>query len=220
MRRSLATAILAASLVSIALTTIAVPAVALAGGGCHGGSDAPPPGDEVVSTVKIDGCMFFPTIARVPVGTTVTFLNTGVAPHNVTGVDNRWASAELMPGDRFEHRFAAAGTYPFACTLHPGMNGAVVVGEVGGAAMPAAGTTNDTDPGDTTGAGVAADSTSAAAAAEGTRSPDDALPFGLAALGGLALGVVMGATAALAIARPRSATGRVTSSGSEPAPAD
>jgi plastocyanin len=220
MRRSLATAILAASLVSIALATIAVPAVALAGGGCHGRSDVPPPGDDAVSTVKIDGCMFFPTIARVPVGTTVTFLNTGAGPHNVTGVDHRWASEELMPGGRFEHRFAAAGIYPFACTLHPGMNGAVVVGDVAGVAMTGAGTTNDADPGDTTGTGDAADSTSAAAATDGTRSADDAVPFGLAALGGLAVGVLVGATAALAIARPRSAPGPATSSGSEPAPAD
>lgn len=134
MRRSLAAAILAASLISIALATIALPAVALAGGGCHGGSDSPPPGDEAASTVKIDGCMFFPTIARVPVGTTVTFLNAGAAPHNVTGVDRRWASEELTLGDRFQHRFTAAGIYPFACTLHPGMNGAVVVGGPGDAA--------------------------------------------------------------------------------------
>ncbi len=137
MRRSLATAILAASLVCIALVAIAVPAVALAGGGCHGASDGPPPGDEAASTVKIDGCTFFPTIARVPVGTTVTFLNAGVAPHNVTGVDRRWASEELTLGDRFQHRFTAAGIYPFACTLHPGMNGAVVVGGSGEAAAAA-----------------------------------------------------------------------------------
>ena len=219
MRRLLATAILAASLISISLASSAVPAVALAGGGCHGGSDAPPPGDDAVSTVKIDGCMFFPTIARVPVGTTVTFLNTGAAPHNVTGVDHRWASETLMLGDRFEHRFAAAGIYPFACTLHPGMNGAVVVGDVAGAAMPAAGTTN-ADPVDEAGTGIAADPTSAATAGDGTRPADDALPFGLAALGGLALGLLVGATVALAIARPRTATGPATSSGSEPAPAD
>jgi hypothetical protein len=123
-----------------------------------------------------------------------------------------------MPGDGFEHLFAAAGIYPFACTLHPGMNGAVVVGDVAGAAMAGAGTTDDTDASDTTGTGASAHP--ASAAADGTRSADNALPFGLAALGGLALGVLLGAAAALAIARPRSGTGPATSSGSEPATAD
>ena len=80
--------------------------------------------------------MFFPTIARVPVGTAVRFLNTGQVPHNVTGVAGTWESGDLAEGAEYRHAFSAPGVYPFACTLHPGMNGAIVVG--GDAPVPAA----------------------------------------------------------------------------------
>ena len=192
MRRSLATVTLVTSLIGLALVVLA-PAAVIAGGGCHGAAEAPAQsGDDAVSTVKIDGCTFFPTTARVPVGTTVTFLNAGQVPHNVTGVD--WASRELMVGSRFEHQFTEAGVYPYTCTLHAGMNGAVVVGD-----------------GDDVGEEVAA------AAAVATTPPaeptsTDPLPFALAAIGGLALGGLLGAAIALAIAKPRSTAAPVQTS--------
>ena len=191
MRRSLATLIFTASLIGLALIVLA-PAAAIAGGGCHGASEAAAQsGDEAASTVKIDGCTFFPTTARVPVGTTVTFLNAGQVPHNVTGVD--WASRELMVGNRFEHQFTEAGVYPYTCTLHAGMNGAVVVGD-----------------GEDDGAEAAA------AASIASTPPDqpttDPLPFALAALGGLTLGALLGAAIAIAVARPRSTAAPVQTS--------
>jgi plastocyanin len=130
MRRTAIAALIAPALLLIALS--AAPATQ-AGGGCHGGAESPP-GDGEASVVKIDGCMFFPTVARVPVGTTVRFLNTGLAPHNVTGVVGTWGSDELPSGAEYRNTFSAPGVYPFACTLHPGMNGAIVVGEVTAAA--------------------------------------------------------------------------------------
>jgi plastocyanin len=128
------TLVIASLLVLVA--AIAAPLAVQAGGGCHGGET--PPGDGSASVVKIDGCMFYPTVARVPVGTTVTFLNSGEAPHNVTGVSGAWFSGDLATGARFQHRFAEAGVYPFACTLHPGMNGAIVVGDAAADAPAAA----------------------------------------------------------------------------------
>ena len=116
-----------AFLALLAVAGIAAPAAVSAGGGCHG--VVSPPGDGESSVIKIDGCMFFPTVARVPVGTTVRFLNTGDVPHNITGVVGSWASPVVEPGGEFQQAFAAPGVYPFACTLHPGMNGAIVVGD-------------------------------------------------------------------------------------------
>jgi hypothetical protein len=41
-----------------------------------------------------------------------------------------WGSFEqLRPGDRTAYRFSEPGVYPYVCSWHPGMVGAVVVGE-------------------------------------------------------------------------------------------
>ena len=99
---------------------------ATAGGGCHGGTELP---SEATSTVvKIDGCTFLPTVTRVPVGTEVRFLNTGLGPHDVSGGSGRWGSPILEPGRSFAYRFIRAGVYPYSCSLHPGMAGVVAVG--------------------------------------------------------------------------------------------
>jgi hypothetical protein len=58
-------------------------------------------------------------------------VNKDGAPHNVTGTG--WASPELQQGDSFTYTFDAAGIYPYACSLHPGMNGVVIVGAAAGA---------------------------------------------------------------------------------------
>ena len=44
-------------------------------------------------------------------------------------------TSPVAPGKAVEHRFPDPGTYAYSCYLHPGMNGAIVVGQ---AAAPAA----------------------------------------------------------------------------------
>lgn len=181
-RRSIAFVALAPFL--LLLAAWAAP-IAQAGGGCHG--PVSPPGDGESSVIKIDGCMFFPTIARVPVGTSVRFLNTGEVPHNVTGVSGAWGG-ELPTGGELRQTFSAPGAYPFACTLHPGMNGAIVVGgDAAAAAAPAA---------------PAMTSTSAEATSPET-SGVDLLPLAIAGLAGLGIGAVAGVLAAGVIATRR-----------------
>ncbi len=110
----------------------ALVAPALAGGGCHGGAGAE--ASEASSTViKVDGCAFAPTISRVPVGTEVTFLNSGLGPHDVTGTMGEWGSKLLEPGETYRTRFARPGVYAFSCSLHPGMAGVIVAGAGEGA---------------------------------------------------------------------------------------
>jgi plastocyanin len=167
MRRTTIAALIAPAL--LLLAGLAAPATQ-AGGGCHGAVS--PPGDGESSVIKIDGCMFFPTIARVPVGTAVRFLNTGQVPHNVTGVAGTWASGDFASGAEYRHAFSAPGVYPFACTLHPGMNGAIVVG--GDAPAPAA---------------PAMTSTSAQIAATETAGVE-LLPLAVAGLAGLGIGAI------------------------------
>jgi hypothetical protein len=52
--------------------------------------------------------------------------------HNVSS--NGWGEFDDMhEGDSFVATFRAPGVYPFACTYHPGMVGAIVVGDGSGA---------------------------------------------------------------------------------------
>jgi plastocyanin len=124
MRRRLLASI--ATLPLLAVLGLAVAGIASAGGGCHGGTGTPSAASAAV--VKIDGCTFLPTIDQVPVGATVTFLNSADVPHDVTGRSGSWGSQTLESGGSYAHRFTEAGMYPYSCSLHPGMAGVVVVG--------------------------------------------------------------------------------------------
>lgn len=151
----LATALLGVGLIA--------PVSVAAGDPCFHDLDRPAPGDDAVTTVKLDDCTFMPAIARVDVGDEVRFLNSSSQAHEVLGAHLTWGAYEklLEPGDALTVSFDAAGTYPYTCRLHPGMTGAIVVGDgrlAGGAG--AAGTTEGT--GD---AGAAAEATAAEVAA-------------------------------------------------------
>jgi plastocyanin len=69
----------------------------------------------------------------VAVGDTVTFRNSGSAPHTVTeGTDGVEADGssfneQVSPGDEVEITFDEAGTFDVTCLFHPQMNMTVVV---------------------------------------------------------------------------------------------
>ena len=178
-RTTIATLVVPALLLIAAL---AAPAIQ-AGGGCH-----MPDGSvytEGESTViRMDTCSFSPTIARVPVGTSVRFLNTSTIEHAVVGRAGTFESQILSPGAEYAAKFAAAGTYPFSCPLHPGMVAAIVVA---GEAAPAA---------------PAMTSTSAQIAATDTAGVD-LVPLAVAGLAGLGIGAIGGAIGAAAVATRR-----------------
>lgn len=111
---------------------VGMPGVASAGGGCHGGvtqNDAT--GEEDATVEMVDAC-FTATVTTVDPGTPVTFVNMDEFVHNVGG--NQWGHFDdLHEADTFRVSFDEAGTYPFACSYHPGMTGAIVVGDGKGA---------------------------------------------------------------------------------------
>jgi plastocyanin len=120
-------------LVGGATVVLGVPGAALAGGGCHGGvTESDATGEKVATVRMIDAC-FTATVTTVDPGTDITFVNADFATiHNVAG--NEWGHFEDMSkGDSFTARFDVAGIYPFACQYHPGMTGAIVVGDGKGA---------------------------------------------------------------------------------------
>lgn len=98
-----------------------------AGGGCHSGATQGQ-GD----TVAMVGSCFTPNVLRVEPGAAVTFVNRDFFPHNLSATG--WGYYEdLREGDTFRVTFDEPGVYPFACTYHPAMTGAVVVGNGVGA---------------------------------------------------------------------------------------
>jgi plastocyanin len=106
---------------------VGMPGVASAGGGCHGGvTENDATGQEDATIEMVDAC-FTATVTTLDPGASVTFVNMDEFVHNVGG--NQWGHFDdLHEGDTFRVSFDEAGTYPFACSYHPGMTGAIVVG--------------------------------------------------------------------------------------------
>jgi plastocyanin len=105
----------------LAVLVTAAPADA-GGGGCH-----QPPTEGTGSTVETKGVCFTPTVLRVPVGTTVSFVTSDAMAHTVSGPGLDYG--ELWADGSVQQRFTEPGTYAYMCNLHLGMAGAVVVGE-------------------------------------------------------------------------------------------
>ena len=122
---------------------VAAPTVA-AGDPCYHGFDIPPRSEGSETQIKVAPCAFGPTVSHVAVGSTVTFFNGPDFTHLITGANSEWGSkdVELKPGQQVSYTFTKPGTYPYACALHRGMSGAIVVDgaavSVGGAAANAA----------------------------------------------------------------------------------
>jgi plastocyanin len=93
------------------------------------------------TTVTIRRMCFRPAILRTRPGTEVVFSNEDGFEHDVVGSGWSWGSGRVLDQQdpAFRHRFDDAGIYPFACSIHPGMVGAVIVGIPPGASIaPAA----------------------------------------------------------------------------------
>lgn len=105
---------------------------ASAGGGCLHGV---PPSDGTGDTVRMIGNCFEATVLHVDPGTKVTWVNDDKYNHTVTGVGGTWGDFEALEwGDTVSHRFDGNGVYVYSCIIHPGMVGAVVVGDGSGGA--------------------------------------------------------------------------------------
>jgi plastocyanin len=125
---------LASILVTLALFALglaAAPAV-VAGDPCYHGFDIPARSEAAETQIKVAPCAFGPTVAHVPVGATVTFFNGPDFTHLITGANAEWGSrdVEMQPNQQVSYRFDKPGIYPYACALHRGMSGAIVVGAV------------------------------------------------------------------------------------------
>jgi plastocyanin len=78
-------------------------------------------------SIVIGDNVFNPGTTRVPVGTTVSWLNHGLVRHTVTSTASVFDSGLLTPEGVFSVTFNTPGTYPYLCDLHPGMTGKIEV---------------------------------------------------------------------------------------------
>ena len=178
----------------LALGTLSAPTVS-AGDPCFHGYVMPPATTGPGTDIKLMPCSFEPTVTTVAVGTEVTFHNGPDYTHLITGANQAWGSRdiEVEPNETISYTFDAPGVYPYACALHVGMSGAIVVGDPGEAL--AAGTTDgsQTSGGSDTTNQAATDTTNpppAAAAAETEPAATNWLPLVVLGIGA---GLIAGA---------------------------
>jgi plastocyanin len=105
-------------------------APASAGGGCFHGVA---PSDGTGDTVEMTANCFEATVLHVAKGAEVTWVNRDPYAHTVTGVGGSWGDGtEIATGGSVSYRFDGNGVYLYSCLIHPGMVGAVVVGDGSG----------------------------------------------------------------------------------------
>src|SRR5215213_5852018 len=84
------------------------------------------PGAEAC-TIDIRDFAFHPAQTEIAVGTTVTWTNRDTVPHTATATDRTFDSGILDPGKSYSFTFEKAGTFDYACLVHPQMKGTIVV---------------------------------------------------------------------------------------------
>src|ERR1700730_15704342 len=92
------------------------------------GTAGPNLGPPTVTVVATDQLAFSPASQNEHVGDIIQWTVPGTSSHTVT-FDNHsdLSDLSLLPGGTWEVKFTTAGTYAYTCTVHPGMNGTIVV---------------------------------------------------------------------------------------------
>jgi plastocyanin len=81
------------------------------------------------AAVSIDNFTFAPPVLTVAAGTRVVWTNRDDIPHTIVGTDDPRSlrSPPLDTDETFAFTFGAPGQYRYFCSLHPHMQGTVVV---------------------------------------------------------------------------------------------
>ena len=91
---------------------------ALAGGAVPA---AAPGAAPATHTVVIEAMRFEPGSLLVHAGDRVVWLNRDPFPHTVVSAVGGFRSAEIAPGQSWQHVVQRSGVLPYACSLHPTM---------------------------------------------------------------------------------------------------
>jgi plastocyanin len=107
-------------------STPAAPATTSGGGASTSSSGTSSSGGGVAVAMK--NIAFAPATVRVKVGQKITWTNDDSVPHNVTSQSGeKIASDTFGKGGTFSFTPTKAGTINYVCTIHPGMDGTIVV---------------------------------------------------------------------------------------------
>ena len=148
-------------------------------------SSAPKARKSASANVTMGDLFFSPASVSIAVGDTVTWRNTGQAPHNATADDGSFATATLNNGQSASHTFTQAGTFSYTCTIHPQMKGTVRVlaSDSGGSGGGGASSSGSSSSSSTESSAVA----SPGAAGDANTLPMTGMAAGALALVGLAM---------------------------------
>jgi len=81
-----------------------------------------------VTEIVIDNFAFAPKVLTVPVGASVTWRNKDDVPHKIQSADKRFDPSPLLDTKAtYTTRFTKAGEYRYFCSLHPVMQGTIIV---------------------------------------------------------------------------------------------
>lgn len=100
---------------------------------CGGGDDGDGSGDgatttaggPAAATIHATGTTWEPGEVTINAGETVLWDVTGSIVHDLKGDEG--VSHKAASKYKYSHTYDKAGTYSYQCTIHPGMNGTVVV---------------------------------------------------------------------------------------------
>src|SRR5204863_6724239 len=79
------------------------------------------------TSISVSDAAFAPAEIALQVGDTLTWRNVGSVTHLLRVEDGNPQPGLLLPGQSATHRFLAAGSFPFACEIHPALRGTVSV---------------------------------------------------------------------------------------------
>ena len=85
---------------------------------------------ETVATspsVHIDNFTFTPQEITITRGATVTWVNDDDIPHDIAASDKAFRSKAMDTEEKYSFKFNEPGTYAYFCSLHPHMQGKVIV---------------------------------------------------------------------------------------------
>jgi plastocyanin len=79
------------------------------------------------ASITVKNFMFSPVPLTVPAGTTVTWTNLDEEPHTAVSDTGLFRSGAMDTYESFSFKFDKPGIYHFACSIHPGMVGTIIV---------------------------------------------------------------------------------------------
>jgi YVTN family beta-propeller protein len=79
--------------------------------------------------IVIANFAFTPATLTVAPGQPIVWINNDSVQHTITSDDGKWDSGELAPGEQFTLTLDQPGTYAYHCSIHPFMQGTIIVKE-------------------------------------------------------------------------------------------